>query len=188
MEQESFAEIPFALQKWNWTAKCLALDSKGSTKQKDMIIIKLLSMYFFPYLVIAITALHTCKFPHTEEVQVGGSCQPFVLWKNISIRALVRLAQKGPCWIFKALYMTVRPGISRSTFLRGKLGELEGLNNSSVRTRSIYCSSRNCPWDKAKPRFSLSFLQEKNHAFLAPVCLLCCLFSPLGGCVFHCHS
>lgn len=104
-------------------------------------------------------------------MQVGGSCQLFVLWKNISIRALVRLAQKGPCWVFKALYMTVRPGISRSTFLRGKLEELKGLNNSSVRTRSIYCSSRNCPWDKAKPCFSLSFLQEKKTPCFFGTCM-----------------
>ena len=85
----------------------------------------------------------------------------FVLWKSSCIKALVRRAPKGPC-VFKAWYMTIRPGISRSTFLWGKLGELKGLHNSSVGTQSIYRSSHNCLWDKTKPCFGLSFLQEKN--------------------------
>lgn len=89
----------------------------------------------------------------------------FVLWKNISIRALVRLVQKGSSCVLKALYVTIRPGISRSTFLWGKLRELKELDNSSIGTQSIYCSSHNCLWDKAKPFFSLSFLQQKTPCF-----------------------
>lgn len=54
--------------------------------------------------------------------------------------------------------MNVKPGILRSTFLWGKVGELKGLNNSSIGTQSIYCSRHSSLWDKGKPCFSLSFL------------------------------